>query len=239
MYNGISYSPLRGEGPMGQPAYMTGTALAPQAPYVGGELAQLTSMTPFMRGNYDPVVMTRTVSPEEAYAYGGWWEDFKAKRQAKKAPPDAGGVIVQLGLKKGDRGPAVTTLQQAITSLSGQPLVADGIFGSDTEAALKAYQSVNGLPETGYVDAATKAHMADPSGIAADYAAKEMSKIQTRAAAGAAVADILKAAFIPQTAAPTGQYVIEKKDTTPWGLIAVGGLLTVAVIGGLIVATRD
>lgn len=246
MYNGISYSPLRGEGPMGQPAYMKGTALAPQAPYVGGELAQLTSMTPFMRGNYDPVVMTRTVSPEEAYAYGGLLDRIKGAFGGKKAAPtDTGGYAVALGLSKGMKSSAVGELQSALVDLGfppsryGATQDIDDDFGLATEKALQAFQMANGLPATGMTDQKTVAKIADPKGILSAEAAKQAGKAETRAAAGAAVADILKAALVPQTAAPAGQYVIEKKDTTPWGLIAVGGLLTVVVIGSIFVATRD
>jgi hypothetical protein len=219
---------------MGQPAYLKSTAYAPQAPYVGAELAQLTSMTPFMAGDFVPVrVMKRSVP-----VYDGFLDNLKARFQAKKAPPDAPSFIVQLGLKKGDKGPAVAQLQQAISQISGPPIAADGIFGDETEAALIGYQSVNGLVATGYVDAATKAHMADPSGDIAAYTTQQVGKAQTKAAAGAAVAEVLKAAFVPEVAKPSGQYVIQQRDTTPWGLIAVGGILTVAIIGGVIAATR-
>lgn len=230
MYSGLHYGPLHGKGPMGQPAYLKSTAYAPQAPYVGAELAQLTSMTPFMAGDFVPVrVMKRSVP-----VYDGFLDNLKARFQAKKAPSNAPSFNVQLGLKKGDRGPAVAQLQQAISKISGPEIAADGIFGDETEAALVGYQSANGLVATGYVDAATKAHMADPSGIAA----KQEGKAETRAAAGAALANVLTAAFTPQVAAPSGQYVVQQKDTTPWGLIAVGGILTVAIIGGVIAATR-
>lgn len=234
MFSGLHYGPLDGDGPMGQPAYLKSTAYAPQAPYVGAELAQLTSMTPFMAGDFVPVrVMKRSVP-----VYDGFLDNLKARFQAKKASPDAPSFNVQLGLKKGDRGPAVAQLQQAISQISGPEIAADGIFGDETEAALVGYQSANGLVATGVVDAATKAHMADPSGDILAYTTQQVGKAQTKAAAGAAVADVLKAAFIPQVAEPSGQYVIKQRDTTPWGLIAVGGILTVAILGGVIAATR-
>ena len=237
MFSGLHYGPLHGDGPMGQPAYLKSTAYAPQAPYVGAELAQLTSMTPFMAGDFVPVrVMKRSVP-----VYDGLLDNLKnlvQNRKAKKASPGAPSFNVQLGLKKGDRGPAVAQLQQAISQISGPEIAADGIFGDETEAALVGYQSANGLVATGVVDAATKAHMADPSGDITAYTTKQEGKAETRAAAGAALANVLTAAFTPQVAAPSGQYVVQKKDTTPWGLIAVGGILTVAIIGGVIAATR-
>lgn len=236
MYGRLHYGPLHGQGPMGQPAYLKSTAYAPQAPYVGAELARLTSMTPFMAGDYVPVRVMRREVP----SYGGplsWLKGVIASQKAKKAPPDAQGYNVQLGLKKGDSSAAVTQLQTAINALSGQTIGVDGNFGTETEAGLIAYQNVNGLVATGYVDAATKAHMADPQGLMAAYDTKQEGKAEVKAAAAQSVAEVLKAAFIPAAPAvtPSGS---TQRDTTPWGLIAVGGILTVAVISGVIVASR-
>ena len=65
----------------------------------------------------------------------------------------AGSVV---GLRRGTTGPAVRQLQLAILAtglyLSGG---ADGTFGSSTHRGVTLVQRVNGLPETGVVDAAT------------------------------------------------------------------------------------
>jgi hypothetical protein len=241
MYGRLHYGPLHGQGPMGQPAYLRSTALAPQAPYVGGELARLTSMTPFMAGDFVPVrVMRREVPSCEVSSYGGplsWLQGVIEGQKAKKAPPDAQGYNVQLGLKRGDSSTAVTQLQTAINDLSGQEIGIDGKFGAGTEEGLVKYQNVNGLVATGYVDAATKAHMADPLGLMAAYDTKQEGKAEVKAAAAQSVAEVLKAAFMPAdpVAPPSGS---TQTDTTPWGLIAVGGILTVAILGGIIVASR-
>ncbi|MGB9679840.1 MAG: LysM peptidoglycan-binding domain-containing protein [Thermoanaerobacteraceae bacterium] len=55
-------------------------------------------------------------------------------------------------LKKNDRGPFVTNLQSRLKSLGFDPGQIDGIFGSKTEAAVKAYQQSRGLAVSGIVD---------------------------------------------------------------------------------------
>ena len=57
-----------------------------------------------------------------------------------------------VGLRQGSNGPLVVDLQEALLDMglviSGG---ADGVFGSDTTRALKAFQSVNGIAQTGIV----------------------------------------------------------------------------------------
>lgn len=60
-------------------------------------------------------------------------------------------------LRRGDKGEAVRALQTRLLAL-GLNLYqygADGAFGAETEAAVKALQAGAGLPETGAMDAAT------------------------------------------------------------------------------------
>ena len=47
-------------------------------------------------------------------------------------------------LKRGDKGKLVECLQNALIEL-GYTLDADGIFGSDTESIVKAFQNQRGL----------------------------------------------------------------------------------------------
>src|SRR5918999_6309289 len=54
-------------------------------------------------------------------------------------------------LRKGDRGPAVAAIQQALG------IAADGIFGPQTRAAVRAFQARNGLEVDGIVGPATMA----------------------------------------------------------------------------------
>ncbi len=52
-------------------------------------------------------------------------------------------------LQKGDRGPTVKALQQALVDGGWADLVCDGVYGPKTEAAVKYYQQKNGLAATG------------------------------------------------------------------------------------------
>lgn len=60
-------------------------------------------------------------------------------------------------LKRGDRGDAVETLQIFLTGKGFDPQGVDGIFGEDTEAAVRAFQEVHGLAATGRFDRETEA----------------------------------------------------------------------------------
>ena len=71
------------------------------------------------------------------------------------APVDSTSVV---GLRRGATGEAVRQLQTTIMSPAVGLFLrtgADGTFGASTERAVKLVQRVNGLPETGVVDART------------------------------------------------------------------------------------
>ena len=53
-------------------------------------------------------------------------------------------------------GADVKSLQQRLSALKYYPGTIDGKFGTDTQAALWAFQEINGIKVTGVVDAATK-----------------------------------------------------------------------------------
>ncbi|GMA51787.1 hypothetical protein GCM10025857_31440 [Alicyclobacillus contaminans] len=55
-------------------------------------------------------------------------------------------------LQSGAQGDDVKTLQQALNAAESVNLQVDGIFGSQTESALKAYQTSHGLAATGVCD---------------------------------------------------------------------------------------
>src|SRR5919202_1556361 len=57
-------------------------------------------------------------------------------------------------LAYGDTGEAVLAVQHQLV-LHGQPILQDGIFGPQTEGAVKAFQTARGLAPTGVVNAAT------------------------------------------------------------------------------------
>ncbi|MGI5839991.1 MAG: LysM peptidoglycan-binding domain-containing protein, partial [bacterium] len=58
-------------------------------------------------------------------------------------------------LRRGSDGPYVTFLQQRLVDLGFSPGVIDGIFGTGTEAAVRAFQTSRGLAADGVVGAAT------------------------------------------------------------------------------------
>ena len=79
----------------------------------------------------------------------------------------AGAVVAPVeGLRRGDYGSAVTAMQQALLTWRPDCLPqwgADGDFGAETEAALRAYQAEAGLPVTGVYDEATRKALTAPT----------------------------------------------------------------------------
>jgi peptidoglycan hydrolase-like protein with peptidoglycan-binding domain len=71
------------------------------------------------------------------------------------SPSTPSGAAGYVGLRVGSRGAKVKELQQALleTGLTVRG-GADGVFGPATKAALIAFQSVNGIPQTGVLTAA-------------------------------------------------------------------------------------
>ena len=108
-------------------------------PYVGGELAELTSMTPFYRGQGEPIYPHTNVI-----------------RKTNLGGLNYGNIMV--GLSQGAKGKSVEDLQNALIAKgyyigdSG----ADGDFGPSTATAVKQFQKDNKLGQTGTIDAKTK-----------------------------------------------------------------------------------
>jgi peptidoglycan hydrolase-like protein with peptidoglycan-binding domain len=73
------------------------------------------------------------------------------------ATPSTSASTTAVGLRRGASGAQVRALQERIIATTGLALAggADGMFGPSTERAVKLVQRVNGLPETGVVDART------------------------------------------------------------------------------------
>ena len=69
---------------------------------------------------------------------------------------NAGGYSV---LRKGDKGTAVRSLQEALIELGYLTGRADGSFGDATQKAVTAFQKKNGYPDTGLVDANLQAFL--------------------------------------------------------------------------------
>ncbi|WP_409290667.1 L,D-transpeptidase family protein [Peribacillus sp. SCS-37] len=95
-----------------------------------------------------PVIITSAAKSFNSIAasYG-----FKVKGGDTAPAPQPAKV-----LKKGSRGPEVFELQKKLTSLGYSTKGIDGIFGSNTEKAVKTFQMKKGLKADGIVGSATK-----------------------------------------------------------------------------------
>ena len=82
-------------------------------------------------------------------------------------------------LAPGMKGADVKALQQRLSALKyylGKP---DGQFGGDTQAALWAFQEINGIKVTGVVDAATKKALVHPRTYkSASYSGKRATRVE-------------------------------------------------------------
>jgi peptidoglycan hydrolase-like protein with peptidoglycan-binding domain len=58
-------------------------------------------------------------------------------------------------LQKGSTDPAVRDLQEALKALGQNPGPIDGVFGAQTEAAVRAFQQAKGIPADGVVGRVT------------------------------------------------------------------------------------
>lgn len=98
-----------------------------------------------------------------------------------KAGADVAPVV---GLSRGDKGNKVTEMQRALLVWDADCLPrygADGEFGTETEKALKAYQTAAKLPVTGVYDDATRAAL---TGIGAPEWAVTTGDLNIRSAPG-------------------------------------------------------
>jgi peptidoglycan hydrolase-like protein with peptidoglycan-binding domain len=82
-------------------------------------------------------------------------------------------------LAPGMRGADVKALQQRLSSLKYYPGAVDGQFGGNTQAALWAFQEINGVTVTGVVDTATKRALVHPKTYKSPaYAGKRATRIE-------------------------------------------------------------
>lgn len=82
-------------------------------------------------------------------------------------PPPAPGPAPVLCpvLRRGDRGAAVTRLQQLLQNAGVSPGAIDGIFGSMTDNAVRTFQARRGLAVTGVVNVATWVALGQNCGV--------------------------------------------------------------------------
>lgn len=80
-----------------------------------------------------------------------------------KAPTTSSGATATASsnttLKRGDSGPAVTTLQNSLRSRGFNDLTVTGIFDADTEDTVKRLQVIEGLTVTGEADPTTQTRL--------------------------------------------------------------------------------
>lgn len=82
-------------------------------------------------------------------------------------------------LAPGTKGADVKALQQRLWSLKYYLGTIDGQFGGNTQAALWAFQAINGIKVTGVVDAATKNALVHPKTYKSpSYAGKRANRVE-------------------------------------------------------------
>ena len=96
------------------------------------------------------IAVTPTPEPEED---GG--------EEGEPVPAEA----VYRTLRKGDQGPEVVTLQVALAELGYLTTASDGIYGTGTQTAVKAFQSDNGLDADGIAGRQTQAVLFQKSSV--------------------------------------------------------------------------
>jgi hypothetical protein len=136
---------------------------------------------------------------------------------------------LKIGMRDSGPGGAVTGLQLALRDLGFNPGEIDGQFGGATEAAVKAFQFREGLPDDGIVGPQTKTALA--TAIATrDVAAQVASFLPGgQAGAGAAAAtgagagadQVLKGRIVDDSNAPVWKQ--------GWFLLTAGGLAAATV----------
>jgi peptidoglycan hydrolase-like protein with peptidoglycan-binding domain len=82
-------------------------------------------------------------------------------------------------LAPGMKGSDVKALQERLSALKYYPGPIDSEFGADTQAAIWAFQEINGIKVTGVVNAATKKALVDPRSYKSPaYAGKRATRIE-------------------------------------------------------------
>jgi peptidoglycan hydrolase-like protein with peptidoglycan-binding domain len=88
-------------------------------------------------------------------------------------------VAPKRNLAVGMTGADVKSAQQRLAALKYYPGPIDGQFGTDTQAAVWAFQEINGIKVTGVIDAATKYRLAHPKPYkSASYKGKRANRIE-------------------------------------------------------------
>ena len=135
-------------------------------------------------------MVTAPAAPTLAAAAGG------SGSQAAAAQTSGGDVPVVL--RAGSTGPGVEALQRALG------ITDDGIFGPQTETALRAFQARNGLPVTGVLDAATWSQLFGTSVSVVDESSPLAHEVMASAGASGATATTASVATTAGARTPAG-----------------------------------
>ncbi|HEV7364004.1 MAG TPA: peptidoglycan DD-metalloendopeptidase family protein, partial [Solirubrobacteraceae bacterium] len=119
-------------------------------------------------------MVTAPAAPTLAAAAGG--------SGSRAAAAQTSGGDVPVVLRAGSTGPGVEALQRALG------ITDDGIFGPQTEAALRAFQARNGLAVTGVVDAATWSQLFGTSVSVVDESSPLAQEVMASAGASGSTA---------------------------------------------------
>ncbi len=108
-----------------------------------------------------PVVGNATVEGEKWYklSSGRWVAAEYTSGSPGTSTPGNGGSVGGQTLQLGSKGPAVVALQQHLQKNFYPVGAVDGVYGPQTQSAVAAYQSQNGLNSTGKAGPATLKQM--------------------------------------------------------------------------------
>ena len=119
-----------------------------------------------------PAAVTATAASSAAAA-----PTATATEAAKVTP--ATYVAPKRNLAVGMTGADVKSVQRRLAALKYWPGAIDGQFGTDTQAAVWAFQEVNGIKVTGVIDTATKKALAHPRTYkSASYKGKRANRVE-------------------------------------------------------------
>lgn len=109
-----------------------------------------------IEGNWGDKVcrVSRSVS-----AFFGFGRPNYSDQPASPDLPPPSATAGRAVLRQGNRGQAVTDLQNFLNTFANAGLAVDGDFGPATDSAIRAFQTAGGLTSDGVVGPATYAHM--------------------------------------------------------------------------------
>ena len=85
-------------------------------------------------------------------------------------------------LSEGSSGAGVKSVQRRLAALKYYPGTIDGNFGSDTEAAVWAFQEINRIPVTGVIDARTKRALVHPRTYVSNDPRQDSTRVEVNQA---------------------------------------------------------